>query len=203
MASVISHSHFPLSGMWLSETRTRLGLLSKPPSPRCTPNTQNSREQRECHPALGPQRPKDKFLWDGVPRRPSPVSPHAKKSGTFAQEPAQRRGGGEAEPQKRLPRSRASLPGPPRGGSPAPAAARGHVRGGGAAPPAKGSRSPRQRGGRGDAALQLGADGHRHHLSEAARRRRPYPAEGARGGGGEGGPAGGVVGRSGSLTPPL
>lgn len=99
---------------------------------------------------------------------------------------------------KRSPRS----PGPPPPGPcgrPRPSAR------GGAAAPARGASESAGPAARGDAALQLGTHGDRHHPPEAARRRRPLPAEGARGsaGGRRGGPAGGVAGRSGGSTSPL
>lgn len=125
VAPASPNPHFPLPRRWLSDTWTRPGLLSKLPSPRCSRNTQNSREQSEHHAASGPRRPKDKFLRGGVPQPLCPVSPHARKSGTLvAREPAwgrKFRGGGPRRGKLSLASVLRAAPFPPP--RPAPAGA--------------------------------------------------------------------------------
>lgn len=169
---------------WLCDRWTFLGFPSELLSPGCT---QYSREQRECHPALAPQ-------------RPTATLPSVTGGNRALGRPESRRGAASSAGRrgKRSPRS----PGPPPPGPcgrPRPSAR------GGAAAPARGAAESAGPAARGDAALQLGTHGDRHHPPEAARRRRPLPAEGARGsaGGRRGGPAGGVAGRSGGSTSPL
>lgn len=175
--------HFPLPEGWPSDVWTRLGLLSEPPpSPCCTPNTQNPRELRECHPALGPQRPTATSPGFTPREETGRTPPTQARRGRAAEEAG--KAGGERE-------RGATSPARPRWGSPAPAAARGHVRGAERRRRPKGAAVSASPAARGDAALQLGAHGHRHHPPEAVRRRRPRPAEGARGGTGARGTAAG------------
>lgn len=156
--------------------------LRAPPSPCCTPNTQNPRELRECHPALGPQRPTATSPGFTPREETGRTPPTQARRGRAAEEAG--KAGGERE-------RGATSPARPRWGSPAPAAARGHVRGAERRRRPKGAAVSASPAARGDAALQLGAHGHRHHPPEAVRRRRPRPAEGARGGTGARGTAAG------------
>lgn len=153
------------------------GSPCEAPLPRLAPDTQHSREQRECRPALALQRPT--ATLPSV--TPGEEGGDSGGPGAAAGPRVLRGGQGSGEGRGEGSGARAA-PARPR---PAPAAARGQVRGGGAAAPARGAAESAGPAARGDAALQLGAHGHRHHPPEAARRRRPLPAEGARGSAGE------------------
>lgn len=201
VAPASPNPHFPLPGRLLSDTGTQLVSSQSPPSPSCSPTPEilGSRGTPPCTgtSASQGQIPRGAASHSGFaqshPREEMGLFCGTNASaGTRLRQAGPRRGQRSSTGALRRTPLPPPLPDPPPPGQPGPC---GRPR-----PCARGGAERRRRpegaavsagpAARGDAALQLGAHGHGHYAPEAVRRRRPRPAEGARGN------AGGTAGRS-------